>query len=217
MAEAWAKEWIRKRKENLHSKLLSYDERNRENNLLQYEFNRENIEKSISALDNFVVVSIALDCAAVYEETVSYSDLFQIPAGFHKHHYKRKSIKEKAINAMAKDGIDISQSFPKAFQEVMPELEANFPVEILSSSLSSLSRIGEDEKDDVRPVDKLVVLCSCGDDMKKNLANQSKSVEEWNIDAPTAAAKSGEGDDAYHRVSLEIRDEVDNLMSRLVE
>lgn len=66
-----------------------------------------------------------------------------------------------------------------------------------------------------KPVDKLIVLCSCGDDVKRRLVRRSKSVEEWNIDAPTAAAKR-EGDGAYRRVSHEIRKEVDILFGSMV-
>ena len=62
----------------------------------------------------------------------------------------------------------------------------------------------------------MIVLCSCGDALKYKLACRSKSVEEWSIDAPTSAAEAGEGDTAYHRVSLEIRNEVKILMESLL-
>jgi len=65
-------------------------------------------------------------------------------------------------------------------------------------------------------IDHLIVLCSCGDHMKNNLMRCSKYVEEWDIEPPTAAAKSGEGDGAYRRVSLEIREEVNNMMEGLL-
>ena len=64
-------------------------------------------------------------------------------------------------------------------------------------------------------VDRLVILCSCGDDVKRQLVESSKSVEEWEIDPPTTAAKI-EGDPAYRRVCLEIREEVNVLMNKIV-
>jgi hypothetical protein len=52
--------------------------------------------------------------------------------------------------------------------------------------------------------------------MDDKLVKRSKSIEEWQIDAPTAFCKAGEGDMAYRRVSLQIKDEVSKLMERLL-
>ena len=109
----------------------------------------------------------------------------------------RKTVKGKAVEAMLLDGIDISQFAPKTMAEVVP---------ILSSSAA--------EADD-KVVDRLVILCSCGDHVKRALVERSKQTDEWDIPAPTAAAKAGEGDAAYRRVSLQIRDEVNKLMNEL--
>jgi predicted Zn-ribbon and HTH transcriptional regulator len=78
-----------------------------------------------------------------------------------------------------------------------------------TASNTTTTTIANEEKN----IDKLIVLCSCGDELKHNLIRVSKSVEEWLIDPPTTASKNGEGDGAYRRVSLEIREEVDKLMN----
>lgn len=64
-------------------------------------------------------------------------------------------------------------------------------------------------------VDQLIVLCACSDEMKRPLSDVSKKTLEWNIDAPTSAAKAGEGDGAYLRVSRQIRRNVEDFMDRL--
>ena len=45
----------------------------------------------------------------------------------------------------------------------------------------------------------------------------SKETLNWNIDAPTASAKDGEGDMAYLRVSRQIRVKVETFMNHLKE
>ena len=110
----------------------------------------------------------------------------------------RKTVKGKAVEAMLLDGIDISQFAPKTFTEILPIL--------LEGSAAEA---------DQKVVDRLVILCSCGDEVKRALVERSKQTDEWDIPAPTAAAKAGEGDAAYRRVSLQIRDEVNKLMNEL--
>jgi hypothetical protein len=63
-------------------------------------------------------------------------------------------------------------------------------------------------------VDNLIVLCSCAN-LKQKLADISKQTFDWDIDPPTDAAKAGEGDGAYVRVSREIRCKVDEFLSNL--
>lgn len=109
----------------------------------------------------------------------------------------RKTVKGKAVEAMLLDGIDISQFAPKTLSEILP---------ILADSAAEA---------DEKVVDRLVILCSCGDDVKRALVERSKQTDEWDIPAPTAAAKAGEGDAAYRRVSLQIRDEVNKLMDEM--
>ena len=109
----------------------------------------------------------------------------------------RKTVKGKAVEAMLLDGVDISVFAPKTMAEILP---------ILSSSVADA---------DEKVVDRLVILCSCGDDVKRALVERSKQTDEWDIPAPTAAAKAGEGDAAYRRVSLQIRNEVTKLMNEL--
>mmetsp|Transcript_9828 Transcript_9828/g.13893 ORF Transcript_9828/g.13893 Transcript_9828/m.13893 type:complete len:117 (-) Transcript_9828:59-409(-) len=104
---------------------------------------------------------------------------------------------------MKEDGIDISSFTPKTIDEFLPKLQEP------AAALTFSPQIG-------KPIDVLIILCSCGDDVKNTLSNKSKSVQEWNVDAPTACSKNGEGDSAYVRVSREIRDQVSDLMESLL-
>lgn len=108
----------------------------------------------------------------------------------------RRRPKEKAIQAMAQDGVDISSYYAKSFKEVLP----------------LIAKSGSATQD--RPIDKLFVLCSCPDSMKCPLSNLSKETLDWDIDPPTAAARS-EGDGAYLRVSRQIKEKVDSFMDEL--
>ena len=99
-----------------------------------------------------------------------------------------KSVKSKAIYAMAQEGVDISQNTPKTFEQILPHVPQ-------------------------LPIDFLVVLCSCG--VEQDLVENCRHVRQWYVEAPTAAAKLGEGDHAYRRVSLEIRERVHCLMEEL--
>ena len=153
---------------------------------------------------------------------------------------RRKCIKSKAIEAMAENGVDIGSYVPNTIDEVLSLLRSgskeaknndqdsisnSLKTKSTTSSLSSSAIKGAGttvqyessyEQNSSKPVDKLIVLCSCGDELKFKIARQSKSVEEWSIDPPTTAAKNGEGDAAYLRVSLELKNEVDILMKSLI-
>jgi protein-tyrosine-phosphatase len=136
-------------------------------------------------------------------------------------------VKSKAVEAMSKDGVDISLYQPKTIDEILPVLtneakalsvekddvtsQININNKILVNAV-----IEEMDSAPTKSVDKLIVLCSCGEELKYELTRRSKSVEEWSIDAPTAASKAGEGDQAYQRVSLEIKKEVNILMGSLL-
>eukprot|EP00571_Detonula_confervacea_P007164 CAMPEP_0172328074 /NCGR_PEP_ID=MMETSP1058-20130122/60162_1 /TAXON_ID=83371 /ORGANISM="Detonula confervacea, Strain CCMP 353" /LENGTH=369 /DNA_ID=CAMNT_0013045171 /DNA_START=83 /DNA_END=1192 /DNA_ORIENTATION=+ len=64
-------------------------------------------------------------------------------------------------------------------------------------------------------VDNLIVLCSCPASLKRQLSELSKETLDWDIDPPTAAARAGEGDGAYLRVSRQIREKVHNFMNQM--
>lgn len=125
------------------------------------------------------------------------------------------------------DGINSTTSSSKQEEEKYQEelLNSTYPKDSSTSSgnidsqefikINKEEGEEQEEKEEDVILDKLIVLCSCGDALKHNLIRRSKSVEEWSIDAPTAAAKAGEGDEAYRRVSLQIREEVNNLMNSL--
>lgn len=231
MAEGWARDWLEQEKMEAGEKLKAsnaLDERNV-------------MRRRLGTLDETIVASVALDSNAVFTSSYSVagtgtgvsasadSGNKETKTDFTANsNLQRKSIKSKAITAMAEEGIDISKHIPKTIGEVLPLLyygakcegfETDVIVDGIGSSTSTTnvnninSGIPEIE---CKPVDKLIVLCSCGDELKKKLIGRSKSVEEWSIDAPTTAAKAGEGDAAYRRVSLEIKDEVDILMESVL-
>eukprot|EP00557_Chaetoceros_sp_GSL56_P008699 CAMPEP_0176497102 /NCGR_PEP_ID=MMETSP0200_2-20121128/11541_1 /TAXON_ID=947934 /ORGANISM="Chaetoceros sp., Strain GSL56" /LENGTH=244 /DNA_ID=CAMNT_0017895085 /DNA_START=192 /DNA_END=926 /DNA_ORIENTATION=+ len=239
MAEGWARKWISDQIEILGSdvgKLEKLDEGNeKESSSLSSDNGHDAnnfIQEKIAMLKNTVVVSVALDSSSVFK-TSSDSDeglTPTVPGNNNNARVYRKHIKSKAVEAMKKEGIDITSHQPKTVDEIMHVIRndsISLP-ESLPSSLPSkpfvfnetLTReIDENQKMDEKPtlktVDKLIVLCSCGE-MDDKLVKRSKSIEEWQIDAPTAACKAGEGDLAYTRVSLQIKDEVNNLMKQLI-
>jgi len=210
---------------------------------------RAGLIRRSSALEEVVVTSVALDSSSVFECSTCCGDLCETPS-------QRKAVKEKAVKAMAEDGVDISAFVPKTMEEIIPHLtdQAANPkenanrensidgsiasaksgtpspatIDEISAAYSSTLFLSSEGGGDLqkldpsyltdsnkKPVDKLIVLCSCGDDVKRRLVRRSKSVEEWNVDAPTAAAKK-EGEGAYRRVSLEIKKEVDILLGSLL-
>jgi hypothetical protein len=225
-----------------------------------------------SFLDGLVIASVALDESSVtspLQDVYSSSPRSSLTSFFTKNNsvetinsascvtcdgektctspLRRKKVKSKAIEAMAVDGVDISDATPKTIHDVLSSVtcggENSSPcskkrsfslLEMLRSvSLQmSLAYAGVVEVeyttesegigsantlDEQRSVDSLVVLCSCADSLKRKLSDMSKETFEWDIDAPTALAKEGEGDMAYLRVSRQIRVKVENFMNRLKE
>mmetsp|Transcript_8138 Transcript_8138/g.9388 ORF Transcript_8138/g.9388 Transcript_8138/m.9388 type:complete len:235 (+) Transcript_8138:143-847(+) len=215
MAEGWARNWLEKQKD---------EKLNAINGSNMSDHDEAKIRKQLCLLEDTIVTSVALDSSAVFERQFGEekNDLSITNSS-----YKRKTIKPKAIQVMSDDGIDIESYMPKTVDEVLPLLNKtsqknNCLETFLAKNPTPISHsfIIDDDMDDEeisKSVDKLIVLCSCGDELKYKLVRRSKSVEEWTIDPPTTAAKSGEGDAAYRRVSLEIRSEVNILMSSLIQ
>lgn len=275
MAEGWAHQWIQNQLDILKTTLQEEEEFEEEAETESKNsdggsgsnFNKwaRRIRDHISLLERTDVASVALDSSAVFDTSSSKStstsnakcELSSSCTG--PHCVQRKQVKLKAVEAMAKDGVDISSYKPKMIKEILPLLtngmEGNHPHQdqgengmetkgqekFADRKLSQINNsmdhemledvvttpdpgLGQGSKaksrlastPPIKSVDKLIVLCSCGEEMKYELARRSKSVEEWSIDAPTAASKSGEGDQAYQRVSLEIKEEVNILMGSLL-
>mmetsp|Transcript_28133 Transcript_28133/g.51943 ORF Transcript_28133/g.51943 Transcript_28133/m.51943 type:complete len:358 (+) Transcript_28133:91-1164(+) len=181
---------------------------------------------------------------------------------------RRKPPKEKAIQAMATGGVDISSYYAKTFGEILPFIANNHRQQNVINmnkqqlidlsvkdwkgyiSFTGLCRVLEtasremgmayagvaredydrssgsitvketadqrsSDKDETPVVDNLIVLCSCPDSLKRQLSDLSKETLDWDIDPPSAAARSGEGDGAYLRVSRHIREKVDVFMDEL--
>lgn len=227
MAEAWAHTWIQDQVQNLKLTLQEFQEEDEKGDFEDDEFVRR-IRDHIHILENTIVASVALDSASVFKESPSLqkhstnsSACPDTTLSGRNGCHKRKQVKSKAVEAMAKDGIDISTYQPKTISEILPRLKTDRNSGIggpLDLNNQILENVVVEKEDDVhtKPVDKLIVLCSCGEEMKYELVRRSKSVEEWSIDAPTAASKAGEGDQAYHRVSFEIRKEVNILLGSLL-
>lgn len=224
MAEGWAHKWIQDQLYIYKESLQEFQEEDgKEADYFDEKWARR-IKDHISLLESTAVASVALDSTAVFNDTsspMSGSDCCQ---------RQRKQVKSKAVEAMAKDGVDISLYRPKTITELLPVLtnetktlskpeieheREKFHININNKILEDVV-IEEMESTPVKHVDKLIVLCSCGEELKYELTRRSKSVEEWSIDAPTAASKAGEGDRAYQRVSLEIKKEVNILMGSLI-
>lgn len=145
---------------------------------------KEWIRKQGTGIDT-VVASIALDRKSAYNPTTSgdcncaEGEVCEL-----------KTVKKKAVEAMAQDGVDISTFTPKTLEQILPQIPSRNV-----------------------PIDFLVVLCSCG--VEKNISENCKHIRQWYIEAPTAVAKREGNDNAYRRVSLEIREQVHSLMEEL--
>jgi len=211
MAEGWARHWLEEQRKNVAS--LSEPEK---------EF-----------LDSLVIASVALDSSSVFVpvETADIGDSSN-------RQKQRKPVKGKAVQAMAALGVDISKCTPKTLDELLGQLvtmsssssSSSFTCEncesesektLMTSNKNIIATPDSNDSDNVsdnnKPVDKLIVMYSCADSVKHHVANRSRGVIQWNIEAPTAAAKGGEGDQAYRRISLEIRHQVEELMDGLLQ
>ena len=265
MAEGWAKNWIKNERSNLDER-----RRRRTENIISEQVLRD--QRLQSFLDGLLVASVALDESSVtstlYDSGLSTSPRSSLTSFFTKNNslntknssscvtcdgeacafpLRRKKVKQKAVNAMAIDGVDISEAIPKTIQDVLSSSNGSEGEEQLSrrrsrsfSILEILRRVslqtslayagvvdvedstesgdvGANTLDEQRSVDSLVVLCSCAESLKRKLSDMSKETFEWDIDAPTALAKEGEGDSAYLRVSRQIRVKVETFMNHLKE
>lgn len=207
MAEGWAKDWLEKRKNDLihQGKTTGIQ-------------NQKGIEQQLQVLSKASIFSVALDSSSVFKFASSNSE--SCCGENFATNSERKSVKEKAIEAMARDGIDISNNIPKTINEVLPSLHGGTSPSLCSTSESSLGEeesefyeaLALEDENETKIVDKLIILCSCGDAMKEYMKSRARSVEEWNVDAPTEKMKNGEKD-AYRRVSLEIKNEVNGLLN----
>ena len=262
MAEGWAKNWIKNERSNLDER------RGTDNNNSEQVLRDQRLQ---SFLDGLLVASVALDESSVtstlYDSGLSTSPRSSPTSFFAKNNsvhtkksscvtcdgeacafpLRRKKVKQKAVNAMAIDGVDISDAIPKTIQDVLSSSNGSEGEEQLSrrrsrsfSILEILRRVslqtslayagvvdvedspesgdvGANTLDEQRSVDSLVVLCACAESLKRKLSDMSKETLEWDIDAPTALAKEGEGDMAYLRVSRQIRMKVETFMNHLKE
>jgi protein-tyrosine-phosphatase len=234
MAEGWARNWLQKQKDDVDDKLNTLNDEGKVNDWYE-----RKMRKQLSLLEHTTIASVALNASAVFEEdgqnkcdvfgktqdTKEKGTIEPTESDPTTKSLKRKSIKSKAIKAMADDGVDIASYIPKTIDEILPLINKNeesksFASQTIPTPLKrdydTINQSKAKEKETLKPVDKLIVLCSCGDELKHQIARRSKSVEEWSIDPPTTAAKNGEGDAAYRRVSLEVKNEVNILMESLI-
>jgi len=208
MAEGWAHEWVKK-----HQKTTSEEKQ---------------------FLDTIIVASVALDSSSVFnksnvdvvDDSKTAASQKQEQQRQHQHQQQRKPVKAKAVEAMAAYGVDISKCSPKTLDELLPTFlsckntSSEGPdmewstMEITNSNETDASRQKEDGNE--KPLDKLIVMYSCAKDVQHHVASRSQQVIQWDIEAPTAAAKAGEGNAAYQRVSLEIRAQVEALLEELL-
>ena len=221
MAEGWARKWLTDQIETLNSTLQKEtqqcddDHDNKETN----DFSNS-IQERITMLKNTIVASVALDSVSVFERTRDVPSTC-VSTKNSNVCFLRKSIKSKAVEAMKMDGVDIASYQPKTVDEIIHvirndgiKLSENPPLQpsIQSRTLVTQSDKSVEEISPLKTVDKLIVMCSCGV-LDETLVQRSKSIEEWDIDAPTAASKTAEGDAAYRRVSQQIKNEVNSLMN----
>lgn len=107
-----------------------------------------------------------------------------------------KEVKIDAITAMKSHKIDIKSYHSKAFDGLL-------------SSFKQQDGDGFEDRTSGKPINHLVVLCSCGDQIRDKLDFHSDTVSVWNIEAPSAARDKVA---AFARVSLAVRDQVFELL-----
>ena len=260
MAEGWAKKWVEDQRLLIKARQAA---RRREEQLTapvssSYADADEHDDRLLSFLDGLLLLSVALDDSAIVSKadtpindsisstTTNTSICVTCHGEACPNSQQRKVVKSKAIQAMARDGVDISSYFPKSIGEITPlildrgdrdqsVMKKRRVVEQLSMKrvLGFLQKASKDMglayagiRSDINStntetsqeqimVDNLIVLCSCPN-LKRRLSDMSKRTTDWDIDAPTDAAKSGEGDAAYVRVSRQIKCKVDELLDGLM-
>lgn len=228
MAEGWALKWIAAQRHALNTK--THDDQHQ--------------DELRAFLDGLLVLSVALDESSVGAPMPSSplsSGRTQCvtcdgdQSGACTVSLRRRQPKEKAITAMAHDGVDITNYYAKTVNDILPTIEANqqlnsdrhFPQWEGRAWFAGLRRVLETAsremgmayagvaRDD-RCVDKLIVLCSCPASLKQPVSVLAKETAEWDITPPSAAARA-EGDGAYLRVSRQIKEMVWGFMDELKE
>ena len=190
MAEAWAKEWLALQiRQNCSGVKDRYINNGGDSELA---VTPENVYiTQLKAL----VASAAISTASVFDDKpdqVSCSDGYcylTTEADIKTVGRPRKVVKQKAIQTMRELGVEMENIKPKTFEEVMMGLPTSAKAE------------------------KIIVMCDCKVSLD-DLYQFGESVEEWKIDAPTVAFKAGDVQ-AYRRVCLDIKKEVDELMEKI--
>lgn len=229
MAEGWARKWIAAQRHALSTK--THDD--------QYQ------EKLRAFLDGLLVLSVALDESSVGTPMPSpplSSERTQCvtcdgdQSGVCTISLRRRQPKEKAILAMARDGVDITNYYAKTVHDILPTIEANQQQlnsdrhfqqwegrpwfaglrRVLETASREMGMAYAGVARDDRCVDKLIVLCSCPASLKQPVSLLAKETAEWDITPPSAAARA-EGDGAYLRVSRQIKEKVGEFMDELKE
>ena len=258
IAEGWAHNWIKAERLGLEKRKLQRSGRD---------------QRLRSFLDGLLVVSVALDESSVVandnHHTMEINSCVTCVGEMCTSSSTRRRPKQKAMEALAIDGVDISNNYyAKTFDDILPlvvnhhhrrqnnmcclqrseQLNCRSWKRLLSFAgmyriLEIASRemgmafagvakenddanklTEEDDSTNQRPdrkddetqdiVDNLIVLCSCPDSMKCQYTGMCKAMLEWDIDPPSAMAKS-EGDGAYLRVSRQIREKVTLFLEEL--
>mmetsp|Transcript_14383 Transcript_14383/g.28751 ORF Transcript_14383/g.28751 Transcript_14383/m.28751 type:complete len:205 (-) Transcript_14383:217-831(-) len=185
MAEGWAKSWLDKYYDHVRPESKEND--------------------SLLPHDQVHILSVALDSSSIWNDE---NDDATVPCPtnderLRSNHRDLKSVKVGAIEAMATDGVDISNYYPKSAKEAM----------MLSQPFSSATKCNNSMFD----IDRLVLLCNCatGNVEAQKLVRSSARVIEWEVPAPSALYNSG-NEDAYVETSRNIRDKVDRMLEELL-
>lgn len=129
MAEGWAKRWVNKERASVEGRQAS-----RQNGLLS-DGSRHCLDAKydallLSFLNGLLLLSVAFDESQIISKDDAVIEADKAPHNLcitcdgetSCQSFVRKFVKAKAVEAMAKDGVDISSFIPKSISEITPQI-----------------------------------------------------------------------------------------------
>ena len=131
MAEGWAKRWVDEERASVEERQASRQNRLPSDDGRTHCLDAKYDALLLSFLNGLLLLSVAIDESkivseddAVKEVDKTSNNLCITCDGETSCHYSfvRKPVKSKAVEAMARDGVDISSFFPKSIGEITPQI-----------------------------------------------------------------------------------------------
>lgn len=140
--------------------------------------------------------------------------VMQTVSRHHEQFNTKKTPAKRVLDFLRKTSKEMAMGYGGILQRQNDVPNANAQQNANNHNITVSEQIDTQQQQQHLMVDNLIVLCSCSS-LKRRLSDMSKQTFDWDIDAPTDAAKAGEGDGAYIRVSRQIKCKVDEFMDGL--